>query len=166
MNRRVFLSILLVAFCGCLLWALALQRRSILMLRMELQSKQVRAPALFPVPSELKSTASPEVPRELLRLRNQVSQLRRRRDELQAVRAEKERLVQEITARSTNHVGLPPNYIRKSEARLVGYNSPEETLQSLLYAMRNRDTNSLFNAFTSNSARELQLQVKEQSAVG
>jgi len=87
-----------------------------------------------------------------------VGQLRRRRDELLPVRVEHERLVLELAGRGTNDSGLPPNFIRKSEARLVGYNSPEATLQSLLYAIRNRDLTNLFQAFTPEAVSRLKKQ--------
>ena len=100
----------------------------------------------------------PSVSRELLQLRNQVGQLRRRRDELLPVRAEHDRLVLELAARATNASSLPRNFIRKSEARLVGYNSPEATLQSFLYAIRNRDLTNFFQAFTPEGVSQLKSQ--------
>ncbi len=74
------------------------------------------------------------------------------------VRAEHDRLVLELAARGTNASGLPRNFIRKSEARLVGYNSPEATLQSFLYAIRNRDLTNFFQAFTPEGVSRLKSQ--------
>ena len=34
---------------------------------------------------------------------------------------------------------LPPGYVRKRQARLVGYNTPEDTIQSFLWAVQNHD---------------------------
>jgi hypothetical protein len=46
---------------------------------------------------------------------------------------------------------LPPGYVRKRDARLVGYNTPENTLQSLLWAIQNRDLTNVLQAFTAES---------------
>jgi hypothetical protein len=35
---------------------------------------------------------------------------------------------------------------------MVGYNTPEDTLQSLLWAVQNRDLTNLLQAFTLNAA--------------
>ena len=158
MKTRPFLIGLSLAACVAMLSAVALQRRQLLNLRGKQHQKLVdaTAPAEAVLPPQIAS--SPSVSREVLQLRNQVGQLRRRRDELLPVRAEHERLVLELAARGTNASGLPPNFIRKSEARLVGYNSPEATLQSFLYAIRNRDLASFFQAFTPEGVSRLKSQ--------
>lgn len=93
---------------------------------------------------------------ELLRLRNQVSMLSRRQRELAAVPAENERLRARLTEARTNAANtLPPDYIRKSEARSVGYATPENTLQTMLWALQNRDFASLRASFTPEKALEL-----------
>src|SRR5205814_6918127 len=89
---------------------------------------------------------APPVSLELLRLRNDVARLAGRRRELAGVRAENERLSVQLAARGTNssvRTGLPPNYMRKAQARLVGYNTPEETVQSFLWAVQNHDFTNL-----------------------
>ena len=140
-----------------MLGAVAIQRLQVLDLRAEQQQKLAYATApTDPTPPQVAS--SPSVSREVLQLRNQVGQLRRRRDELLPVRAEHDRLVLELAARGTNASGLPRNFIRKSEARLVGYSSPEATLQSFLYAIRNRDLTNFFQAFTPEGVSQLKSQ--------
>ena len=145
-----------------MLGAVAIQRLQVLDLRAEQQQKLADATApTDPTPPQVAS--SPSVSREVLQLRNQVSQLRRRRDELLPVRAEHDRLVLELADRGTNASGLPRNFIRKSEARLVGYNSPEATLQSFLYAIRNRDLTNFFQAFTPEGISQLKSQGLESA---
>ena len=60
------------------------------------------------------------------------------------------------------HQPMPQRLLRshlgKSRARLVGYNSPEATLQSFLYAIRNRDLTNFFQAFTPEGVSRLKSQ--------
>ena len=157
MKPRPFLIGLSLTAGVAMLGAVAIQRLQVLDLRAEQQQKLAYATApTDPTPPQVAS--SPSVSREVLQLRNQVGQLRRRRDELLPVRAEHDRLVLELAARGTNASGLPRNFIRKSEARLVGYNSPEATLQSFLYAIRNRDLTNFFQAFTPEGVSQLKSQ--------
>ena len=165
MNARPFLVSLSLAACLAMLCAVGLQRRQIVDLQAERQ--QSLSEATLPDASTDATTTemlpAPPVSRELLQLRNQVSQLRRRRDELQLVRAEHEQLLQQVAARGTNALPPPPNYIRKTEARLVGYNSPEDTIQSFLYAVRNQDMTNLLQAFTPEAISRLKWQGTESS---
>ena len=158
MKPRPFLIGLSLTAGVAMLGAVAIQRLHVLDLRAEQQQKlaDATAPAEALPPPQVASY--PSVSREVLQLRNQVGQLRRRRDELLPVRAEHDRLVLELAARGTNASGLPRNFIRKSEARLVGYSSPEATLQSFLYAIRNRDLTNFFQAFTPEGVSRLKSQ--------
>jgi len=158
MKPRPFLICLSLTASVAMLGAVAIQRLQVVDLRAEQQQKlaDATAPAETLPPPQVASY--PSVSRELLQLRNQVGQLRRRRDELLPVRAEHDRLVLELAARATNASSLPRNFIRKSEARLVGYNSPEATLQSFLYAIRNRDLTNFFQAFTPEGVSQLKSQ--------
>lgn len=87
---------------------------------------------------------------ELLKLRNQVSQLTRQRDELAFIGADNERLKAQAASRATNGPGSS-GYIRKSEAKFAGYDTPESTLQTFLWAIRNKD----FEAWLNTMAPEL-----------
>jgi len=158
MKLRPFLIGLSLTAGVAMLGAVALQRLQVLELRAEQQQKlaDATAPAEAPPPPQVES--SPSVSREVLQLRNQVGQLRRRHDELLPVRAEHDRLVLELAARGTNASSLPRNFIRKLDARLVGYNSPEATLQSFLYAIRNRDLTNFLQAFTPEGVSRLKSQ--------
>ena len=48
-------------------------------------------------------------------------------------------------------IQLPPGYIRKSEARMVGYSTPDDTLQSFLWAIQNRDLTNVLQALAPDS---------------
>jgi hypothetical protein len=39
--------------------------------------------------------------------------------------------------------------VRKSEARLLGYNTPDDTIQSFLWAIQNRDLTNLLHAYAT-----------------
>jgi hypothetical protein len=93
-----------------------------------------------------------------------VTRLTERRRELAGARAENERLRAQLASRSTTNPGglqLPRGYLRKSEARMVGYNTPDDTLQSLLWALQNHDVTNLVQAFTPEIAQRLRAQAGE-----
>jgi hypothetical protein len=163
MKARPVLVGFSVAACVAVLCVTAFQRREVVALRTEGQlllaeARSRDASSKSPLG---RATSTEPVPRELLQLRNQVGQLRRERDELKSARSEHERLTAELTARGTNTVALPQNYIRKSEARLVGYNSPEDTLQSFLCAVRNGDITNFFQAFTPQVSSQWQRESRQ-----
>ncbi len=96
---------------------------------------------------------------ELLQLRSTVTRLESRKRELAGSVAENKRLQVQLAAIRTNAPSggdLPPGYIRKSHAQMVGYSTPENTVQSLLWAVRNHDLTNLVRAFTPSSADRLQ----------
>jgi len=93
---------------------------------------------------------------ELLQLRNQIGQLMQRRRELETERAENERLRALVSARNSSaNASLPPGYIRKQQARWMGQNSPENTLESFLWALQHRDFTNLISLLTPGTAAEL-----------
>jgi hypothetical protein len=101
---------------------------------------------------------------ELLRLRNEVTQLAERRRELASARADNERLHAQLAGRGTNGPAgykLPPGYLRKSEARFVGYSSPENTIQSLLWSIQNHDMTNMVQAFASDQADQLMADIAQ-----
>ena len=106
------------------------------------------------------SIAAPSL--ELLRLRSEVARLTARRRELAVARGENERLRAQVAASRTNVSdanALPPGYVRRSEARLVGYTTPADTIQSLLWAVQNRDFTNFLEAFIPEAAQQLRQQV-------
>jgi hypothetical protein len=110
-------------------------------------------------PSSLPAgSLSPEESRELLQLRGEVTRLTARKRELAGVRAEAERLNAQLSA-STNPstgVALPAGYIRKANAQFVGYSTPENTVQSWLWALQHHDLPKLLQSLTPDEAMKLQ----------
>jgi hypothetical protein len=108
--------------------------------------------------SEAAESGAAGVSSELLQLRNQVGQLTERKRELTGVRVENERLQAQLAGRRTNSTGekpFPPDYIRKSTAQWVGLNTPENTLQSFLWALENRDATNLLRVLTPEAGAQL-----------
>ncbi len=175
MKWRGLLGGFLVVVCLATLWGVWDQRNQLAGLRADQQQllAQVATNA-----SASPATAEPGggglgapkptlvVTPELLRLRSEVTRLTERRRELAGVRAENERLHAQLASRGTNGAGgvqLPPGYIRKSEARMVGYGTPDDTLQSLLWAVHNRDLTNVLQAFTPERAQDLRARAGESS---
>ena len=93
---------------------------------------------------------------ELLELRGKVTRLMAQKRELEGARLENERLRTELANRATNvSTAIPPGYIRASQAQWVGLNTPENTLQSFLFALRNRDLTHLLQTLTPKSAQRI-----------
>jgi hypothetical protein len=164
MNRRIFFGGLLIVLCLAALWDFWSQRSRLADLHAEQQQLLAQLTARG-ADSRSSGTAEPGaasqrsllVTPELLRLRSEVTRLTERRRELAGVRTENERLSAQV-ARSTNGTGefqLPPGYVRRSEARMVGYNSPDDTLQSMLWASRNHDLTNFLQAYTPAEAEHL-----------
>lgn len=110
-----------------------------------------------PAKVEQRSTASPSL--ELLRLRSEANRLTNRRRELADVANENERLQIRIAISRTNANApnsLPPGYIRKSAARMVGYSTPEGVIESMLWAVQNRDFTNFVQAFGPEDARQFE----------
>ena len=167
MKPRALVNGVLVLGSLALLWAVSNQRHELLELREQQQHRLTQSTNAF-VPAGTAQinesdapplVSSPSVSRELLRLRNEVNGLARRRQELVGFKAENEQLLVRVAARRTNTTAtLPPGYLRRSEAAMVGYGSPEATLQSFLWAIRNRDVTNMLQAFTPEAARRFKRQ--------
>lgn len=168
MTRRALLGGFLLILCLVTLGFVWIQSSQLANLRAEHQQLLAQLPAQTTTASA--SAAMDEGARtntesaglivtpELLRLRSEVTRLSDRKRELASVSSENERLRAQLASRGTNISGgvrLPPDYIRKSEARLVGYNRPEDTLQSLLWALQSRDLTNVLQAFTPERAESL-----------
>jgi hypothetical protein len=93
--------------------------------------------------------------RELLQLRNQLGQLTERKRELMGVRDQNGLLRAQFASRPGGEKLLPPDYIRKSTAQWVGLSTPENTLQSFLWTLQNRDVTNLFQVLTPEAAQRL-----------
>jgi hypothetical protein len=165
MNRRLLFISLAILLCLATLTAAVLQREQLTALRAE--QRRLLAESAAPLgdsgsaPAAELISPAPTVSPELLRLRSEVTRLTRQRDELASAAAENQRLRAQATSRGTNAASgapLPPGYIRASQARMAGYNTPEATIESMLWAMHNRDVTNLLQAFTPEEAQKLQKQ--------
>jgi hypothetical protein len=177
MNRRGLPGGLLVIGCLALLWGVWAQQAQLGSLRAEHQqllaqlTVRERNPA-SPGTAQVAPASSPIGPPplvptpELLRLRNEVSLLAERRRGLEAVRAENARLQAQLAARGTNGPGSSQSltgYVFRSQARLVGYNTPEDTVQSLLWAVQNHDVTNLLQALTPELAQKIRGELGESN---
>jgi hypothetical protein len=133
------------------------QRQLAFATRANNQSSRTTADVQSEESSASRSGPSPTL-LELLRLRSQVGQLTERKRELTSARAENERLHAQLATRSTNSppgTTLPSGYIRRSQAQWAGMNTPENTMQSLLWAVQNRDPTNLLQLLTPESRQKL-----------
>ena len=74
------------------------------------------------------------------------------------MRVENERLRAELSRRSPNppsDKGLPPGYIRKGQAKMAGYNTPADTIQTFLWSLQNHDLPTLLQSFTPEAAQRM-----------
>jgi len=180
MNKRNVITVLAVVLCTGAVWRVTVQRQELVRVRAE----QGRLIALSVPASQARTTqkggnfeaqeaANPAeaVPPELLQLRAEVQRLTRRLSELSAVSKEAEQLRAQLQNGRTNSaagVRLPPGYLRKSQAQNVGYNTPEDTMQTFLWALQNRDLTNLTLSFKPDTGRTTQFEqgfIGEASAV-
>lgn len=175
MNRRALLGGFLAIVCLLILWGVWSQGSQLASLRAEQRQLLAQmatsadrsvSPGTAEAAGVRSGTPQPNLlaTPELLRLRSEVTRLTEHRSELAAVHAENERLRAQLASRGTNGSSgfqLPPGYVRKSEARLVGYNTPDDTLQSLLWAVRNQDLTNALQAFAPEIAKELRVEFGE-----
>ena len=171
MTARPVLVGLLIALCAAGAWAALVQHRRLAGLRAEYRQVLARisepaegkslAPAADqPTADSSAMTATPSS--ELLQLRSQVSRLTEQKRELANARLENDRLRAQLASRGTNtptDKPLPPDYIRKSQAQWVGMNTPENTLQSFLWALQNRDLTNLLQLLTPEARQQLTAQM-------
>jgi hypothetical protein len=154
--KRAPVVTLLFVLCGFLLWAVGAQRTELNNLKREQQTLLGR---LAPEPVRLSGgteSAATFVSTELLRLRNEVSRLTARKAELTPVIEENRRLKAETQTAGANEPGLAPGYVRRSEARMAGFGSPEATIESMLWALEHRDFDRFLQAFSPEVAEEMQ----------
>jgi hypothetical protein len=144
-----------------------------------LKAERTHVLARLAAPAEASPTVDPADPAdfkqnsrspslELLKLRAEVARLGNRKRELANAKVESERLHGQLATRGTNApsgVTLPAGYIRKSEARFVGYTTPENTIQSLLWAIQNRDSTAFLQAFGSEMATQFETRMQSRSSI-
>lgn len=148
------------AFALCLGtgFAVIIQQHQLLSLR----GQQAAAAAQTPAAPATSSDDTSQAPvsqddglPELLKLRSEVTRLSARKRELSGVEAEAEQLKAQLAMAQTNGNRLPPGFIRKTEAQMVGFSTPENTLQTFLYAIQHRDAAVALQAVTPSQAERL-----------
>jgi hypothetical protein len=163
MTARSIITVGSVALCGAALWGILAQGRQVSELQAEQKRLESPRPATNAPPAEIIATPTPtpEAPRELLQLRAEVARLSQQQRELSGARQENEKLRLQLENRRTNNAAKHggSTYIRTSEAKWVGYNTPEDTLQSLFWAAKNRNVEEFLEGLTPETARELKDQV-------
>ena len=172
MNARSFSVVVCTVACLATLTCVLVQGRQLANLRTEKQrlasdfrpteDSSSQSPVAQPMPesAEPRPTASPSL--ELLRLRSDVSRLTTRRRELFGVTNENARLRAQLQDRMANAraaPALPPGYVLRSKAQRVGFNTPDDAIQSFLWALQNRDFNEFLQALTPESARQIGTQL-------
>jgi hypothetical protein len=99
-----------------------------------------------------------------MRLRAQVTRLTARKRELAGVVEESERLKAQLATNSAAAGGLPvPGYVRRAQAMFLGYSTPENTMQSWLWAIQNQDSAKMLQAFSTDEAQGLQARMGPDS---
>jgi len=168
MNARTAITACTTIICVGSVWAVLAQRQQLAALRAESQATAISANENAAAASGNQSQAGSQGEgansEDLLRLRNQVTRLSARTRELAGVVDENARLKSELErSRTTGPAGiqLPAGYIRKAQARLVGYNTPENTFESFLWALQNHETTALLQSLTPGAAQKLQERFKD-----
>jgi len=169
MTSRSIIAIAFIVLCGAALWGVVAQGRQLSQLRAEqkrLETATNRVTNASAVEAAATPSPTPEVPRELLQLRAEVARLSQRQRELAGARTENEKLRLQLENRRTNSAtGKAPGggYIRVSEVKWSGYNTPEDTLQSAFWAMRNHDLGKYLEAIRPDVAEELAATLRNES---
>ena len=95
---------------------------------------------------------------ELLQLRSEITRLTQRKRELAGVAAENDKLRGDVAARANRPGG---RLLLSSTARMAGYNTPEDTIESLLWALQHGDMTNFLQAFAPEVAQALPIQSQE-----
>ncbi len=169
MKPRFLLSVILVAVALVALGKVLAQHNQLAELRAENRQLLARAvappetlarpaprPSILAAPVGAGTTVT-ESP-ELLRLRSEVTRLMGRQRELSGVRLENERLRAQLAARGTNAPAgatLPPGYLLRTQAKWAGTDSPENAMQSLLWAMQSRNLTNIVSVMTPENGGQI-----------
>jgi hypothetical protein len=95
---------------------------------------------------------------DLLKLRNEVGLLRKQKQDLDRLQLENQKLAKDLNEPKTNAGGATPGF-QKSALFNAGHATPEKTLVTLLWAMREANLDALRNCFTP----DLSAKFKEQT---
>jgi hypothetical protein len=158
MSARKLIFGLPAIICAGTLWGVVAQGRQLSDLRAEQKRlESARPPTNAPAPDTI-APPTPEVPRELLQLRAEAARLSQQQRELAGARQENDKLRLQLENRRTNNAagkGAAAGYIRMSELKWRGCNTPEDTLQSAFWAIQNRDVSKYLETVRPDVAKEL-----------
>jgi hypothetical protein len=133
------------------------------------QSSPAPATTSDPQPTAPRGSLSQEETRELLRLRADFARLRDQQRALAGVRKEH----QELQAKLATDVGangvagaMPSGWVRRSEARFLGTGNPDALIQSLFWAIHQRNTNAALQLFTEQGATQLRQAMAQEGPGG
>ncbi len=160
MNKRVLTIAAVAAVCLAAALAVIAQRRQLSTL--QAQKDQLAAQAAGPADRIEASSKEPsQASTELLELRNKITQLTQRKNELAGVRPENETLQAQLAGKINNSAAAsaPSGFIRKADARWVGTAKPEDTFQSALWALHNRQIDTFLQLLEPGSAEKLRQQI-------
>ena len=171
--KRIALIVLSLGACSAMMFAVLTQQNQLTELRTEqsrVLERQTTAENEAVVPptsgqSVAQKSHSPSM--ELLKLRGEVGRLSSRKRELAGAAAERVQHQRQTTTRQTNAPGvfkLPPCYIKRSEAKFLGYNAPEETIQSFLWAIQNRDAAKFLESLSPDQAKQFEISMESRES--
>jgi hypothetical protein len=163
MSGRSAIILVSAVLCGAALWGVLAQGRQLSGLRAQQQHLEAVNPATNAPATEI---ATPEVPRELLQLRAEVARLSQQQRELASARPENERLRLQLENRRTNSAAansLGAGYVRMSEVKWRGYNTPEDTLQSAFWAIQNHDLGKYLETIRPDVSKEIGDRLRNRS---
>jgi hypothetical protein len=158
MTSRAIITVGSAVLCGAALWGILAEGRQVSELRAKEQRLESPRRMTNDSAAETIPSPTPEVPRELLQLRAEVARLSQQQRELVGARTENERLRLQLEERKANSAARNQAgavYVRASEAKWLGYNTPEDTLQSLFWAAQNRNLEKFLEGLTPEAAEEL-----------
>jgi hypothetical protein len=156
MTSRSIITIGFVVLCGAALWGILAQGHQVSELRAEEQRLKSARPTTNDSAADTIASPTPEVPRELLQLRAEVAQLSQEQRGLAGARTENEKLRLQLEERKTNSAARKvAGFIRASEAKWLGYNTPEDTLQSIFWAAQNHNLEKFLEGLTPEAAEDL-----------
>lgn len=104
--------------------------------------------------------------RELLTLRRKVGEGRRLRAALESLQTRNRQLQAQLAGVTNADVASPPGaaYLASRNARFVGRATPRDTLESFFAAVRQRDTNLLFQVLDASSGQDIRTTLEGQGA--
>lgn len=101
----------------------------------------------------------PELPPpEVLKLRNEITRLGNLKRQLAGVEDENRALQAQLQSANTNTIPLPEGYMLRKQARMAGFATPAQTVETLLWAIENADLPTVLQAMAPETAAHLQAQ--------